>query len=91
MVRHQLSAYYLVLEIRQTYAGMMVAIPPAQWLVFQGFSDEEMARVLREIAGHVLLRRYRKTPRGPKKPPPQRRRYKNGDHVATSKVIAERK
>src|SRR5262245_26313110 len=91
VVRHQLSAYYLVLEIRQTYAGMMVAIPPAQWLVFQGFSDEEMARVLREIAGHVLLRRYRKTPRGPKKPRPQRRRYKNGDHVATSKVIAERK
>lgn len=91
VVGQQLSAYYLVLEIRQTYAGMMVAIPPARWSVFQGFSDAQMARALHEIASHVLIRRYRKTPRGPKKPPPQRRRYKNGEHVATSQVIAERK
>lgn len=90
-VRHKLSAYYLVLEIRQTYAGMMVAIPPARWLVFQDFSDAQLARVLREIASHVSLHRYRKTPRGPKKPPPQRRRYKNGEHIATSKIIADRK
>jgi hypothetical protein len=46
--------------------------------------------VLREIASHVSIRRYRKTPRGPKKPPPQRRQYKNGEHVATSRIIAER-
>jgi hypothetical protein len=91
VVRQQLSAYYLVLEVRQTYAGMMVAIPPAHWSVFEGFSDIRVARVLREIASHVSIRRYRKTPRGPKKPPPQRRRYKNGEHVATSQVIAGRK
>jgi Transposase DDE domain len=90
-VSQQLSAYYLVLEIRQTYAGMMVALAPACWSVFEGFDDAQMARVLREIASHVSLRRYRKTPRGPKKPPPQRRRYKNGEHVATSRLIAERK
>jgi hypothetical protein len=91
VVSHKLSAYYMVLEIRQTYAGMMVALPPCRWLVFQTFSAEEMARVLREIAGHVLIHRYRKTPRGPKKPQLKRRRYKNGEHVATAKVIAERK
>jgi hypothetical protein len=91
VVSQQLSAYYMVLEIRQTYAGMMVAIPPADWSVFKGFSDTQVARVLREIASHVSIRRYRKTPRGPKKPPPQRRRYKNGEHVATSQVIAGRK
>jgi hypothetical protein len=91
VVSAQLSAYYLVLEIRQTYAGMMVAIPPARWAVFEGFSDIQVAQVLREIASHVSLHRYRKTPRGPKKPPPQRRRYKSGEHVATSQVIAGRK
>jgi Transposase DDE domain len=90
VVGQQLSAYYLVLEIRQSYAGMMVALPPAHWWVFQEFSDAEVARVLREIASHVSIRRYRKTPRGPKKPPPPRRRYKNGEHVATSRIIAER-
>jgi hypothetical protein len=90
-VSQKLSAYYVVLEIRQTYAGMMVAIPPAHWSVFEGFSDAQMARVLREVASQVSIHRYRKTPRGPKKPPPQRRRYKNGEHVATSQLIAERK
>jgi hypothetical protein len=91
VVGQQLSAYYLVLEIRQTYAGMMVAIPELHWKVFHQFSAAEMARVLRELAGQVVLKRYRKTPRGPKKPPPKRRRYKNGEHLSTAKVIAERR
>jgi hypothetical protein len=90
-VSQRLSAYYLVLEIRQTYAGMMVAVPPGYWLAFERFDDARMARALREIARRVSIDRYRKTPRGPKKPPPQRKRYKNGEHVATSQVIAGRK
>jgi hypothetical protein len=51
VVSAQLSAYYLVLEIRQAYAGMMVAIPPVHWSVFEGFSDAEVARVkLKKLA-----------------------------------------
>jgi len=91
LVSRTLSAYYLVLEIRQTYAGMMVAIPPAHWQVFNGLSDADMAKVLKEIAGHVSVKRYRKTVRGEKKPAPQRKRYRNGEHVSTAKIIAERK
>jgi hypothetical protein len=91
VVRQQLSAYYMVLEVRQTYAGMMVAIPPAEWVVFEEFSDRAVAQVLREIAGQVSIQRYRKTPRGPKKPSPKRQRCKNGEHIATAKIIAERK
>jgi hypothetical protein len=79
------------LEIRQTYAGMMVAIPAAYWSVFERLTDGQMARVLKDIARQVSLQRYRKTPRGPKKPPPPRRRYKHGEHVATSQLIGERK
>ena len=90
-VSQTLSAYYLVLEIRQTYAGMMVAIPPAEWQVFNGLTDAGMAQVLKEIASHVSLKRYRKTVRGEKKPPPKRKQYRNGEHVSTAKIIAERK
>jgi hypothetical protein len=86
-----LSAYYLTLEIRETYAGMMVAIPAARWAVFQSLSDPEVAQLLRDLAGQLVLARYRKHPRGPKKKPPQRRRYRNGEHIATSKVLAARK
>jgi hypothetical protein len=87
----KLSAYYLALEVREAYAGMMVAIPAEHWVVFARLGDEEVAGLLRELAGKLVLVRYRKHPRGPKKKPPERRRYKNGEHVATSKVLEERK
>jgi hypothetical protein len=85
------SAYYLTLEIRETYAGMMVAIPAPHWAVFGTMSEQELAQLLRTLAGKLVLARYRKHPRGPKKKPPQRRHYRNGEHVATSKVLAARK
>ena len=90
VVSQQVSGYYLALEIRQTYVGMMVAIPAAHWHRFRDLSAMGLAQVLRHIASHVSLKRYRKTPRGPKKPPPKRRRYRNGEHISTAKVIAER-
>jgi hypothetical protein len=86
-----LSAYYLTLEIKETYGGMMVAIPAAHWAAFGLMSDDELAAVLRDLAGRMVLGRYRKHPRGPKKEPPKRRDYQNGEHVATSKVLAGRK
>ncbi len=89
-VSQTLSAYYLVLEIRQTYSGMMVAIPGPRWQVFNELSDAAMAQILKEIARHVSLKRYRKTKRGPKNPQPERRPYQNGEHVSTAKIIAER-
>lgn len=87
----ELSAYYLALEIQQTHRGMMVALPPARWECFGTLTAQGMAGVLREMALHVQPERYRKTPRGPKKPPPKRTKYKNGEHVATFRVIADRK
>jgi hypothetical protein len=86
-----LSGYYLALEIRQSYDGMMVAIPAEHWTVFATLSDAQLARVLKELAQQVSLPRYRKHPRGPKKKPPRRAKYQNGEHVATAKVIAARK
>jgi len=86
-----LSGYYLSLEIRETYAGMMVAIPACHWAVFGQMSAAELAAVLRDVASRLVLVRYRKHPRGPKKKPPERRRYKNGEHVATSRLLEARK
>ena len=90
-VRQRLSSYYVVLEIKQTYQGMMVAIAPPYWQIFETLSDDAFACVLQDLASHGVLARYRKTPRGPKKPPPPKKRYKNGEHLATSKVIEDRK
>jgi IS4 transposase len=86
----ELSGYYLALEIEQTYDGMMVALPPPRWAVFRGMEPEQFAAALKEIAAHVDLSRYRKSKRGPKKPPPKRGRYQNGGHVSTHKLLTAR-
>lgn len=89
-VHNEVSSYYLALEMRRTYDGMMIAIPAPHWAVFRAMSDVEFASVLRELASSVKLSRYRKHPRGPKKKPPERTAYQNGSHVSTAKLIAQR-
>lgn len=88
----QLSHYYLTLEVRQTYRGMMVALPPALWEHFAYLSPSELAGVLRTLARRVRLQRYQKARRGPKKPPtPKKGRYRNGGHASTYKLIQGRR
>lgn len=86
----ELSSYYLALEIEQAYDGMMVALPPPRWAFFRRMKPRELAAALRAIAAQVDLALYRKSRRGPKKPPPKRGRYKNGGHVSTHKLLTER-
>jgi IS4 transposase len=87
----EMSTYYLALEVRQTYVGMMVALPPQQWSLFHNLKAAELAGMMRRLARHVQLGRYRKAHRGPKKPPPPREKYKNGGHVSTHQVLADRR
>jgi hypothetical protein len=87
----EMSAYYMALEIQQTYGGMMVALPPAEWLVFRTLTATDLAAVLRQVAHAVEPVRYRKAHRGPKKPPPEREKYQNGGHVSTHKLIQNRR
>lgn len=87
VVQDTVSGYYLNLEIRGTYDGMMVAIPERHGKVFGTLSTADLANVWKDVARHVRLSRYRKHPRGPKKPPPKRSAYANGGHVATFKLL----
>jgi hypothetical protein len=85
----ELSGYYLALEVKQVHEGMMIALPSACWEVFARMEVRQFAKTLKEIAAHVDLERYRKSPRGSKKPPPKRSRYKNGGQVSTHKLLTE--
>jgi hypothetical protein len=89
-VNDEVSSYYLALEIGRTYDGMMIAIPSPHWAFFRELSDKAFANVLRELASSVNLSRYQQHPRGPKKKPPERTAYQNGNHVSTAKLIAQR-
>jgi hypothetical protein len=84
-----LSGYYMALEIKQVHEGMMIALPPACWAVFGTMNARDFAQTLKDIAQHVDLKYHRKSPRGPKKPPPAKSKYKNGGHVSTHKLLTE--
>ena len=89
-VNDEVSGYYIALEIRQAYDGMSVVIAPGEWERFGAATAAQMATWLRATAGTIDLARYRKHPRGPKKPPPKKSTYKNGGHVSTEKLLRNR-
>ena len=83
----ELSGYDMALEIKQTQEGMMIALPPPLWNVFSVMSVPTFAQTLKEMAKQVDLPMYRKSRRGPKKPPPKMDPYQNGGHVSTHKLL----
>lgn len=87
----KLSHYYMTLEVRQNYLGMLIALPPRCWARFAKLSATELAKALRHIARHVRPKRYRKAKRGPKKPPPEKGKYQNGGHVSTHRLLEAQK
>lgn len=87
----EMSAYYMALEIKQVHEGMMIALPPDDWTIFRAMSVAQFAAKLKEMATHIDLGYYRKSKRGPKKPPPTMDKYRNGGHVSTHKLLRDRK
>src|SRR3954470_21765561 len=85
-VEAKASNYHLVREVATTYAGMMIAVPPSEWEVFQGMCEVQMAEFLRETASLAWLAKYPRSKRGPKKPRPKRT-GRFSDHVATARLL----
>jgi len=69
----------------------MIALPPEEWAIFRAMSVADFAAKLKEMAGHMNLKYYRKSKRGPKKPPPTMDQYRNGGHVSTYKLLRDKK
>ena len=86
----EMSRHHMATEVRQTCAGMMVALPPERWAVFRELSVEELAAMLRELAGRIRPGDCQKAHRGPKKPATRKTAYKNGGHVATHRLLQQR-
>jgi len=89
-IEHEVSSYYVADEIAATYRGMMIAIPDKHWRVFGQMTTREFVRVMRMLAEQVNLSRFKKHPRGPKKPRPQRKFDKHHPHVSTARLIGQR-
>jgi hypothetical protein len=90
-VDQEVSSYYLAEELGTTYRGMMIAIPPPEWRLFQELSRSQLAEVLVELAQKIRLQAVRKYRRGPKKPQSKRKYDPKHPHVSTAKLLAERR
>src|SRR5206468_8648467 len=89
-IEETVSNYYLTEEISGVYRGMMIALPPAQWTIFQTMSPPDLADLLTQWAGRIDLNRYRKAVRGPKKPAPARSNA-HLKHVATAQLLPKKR
>lgn len=89
-VQAEVSWYYLCLHLSKVYTGMMIALPAKHWDLFRRLDEREFATLLKELAAQIDLRRFRKHPRGPKKPPPKKLSGAKIKHVSTARILAER-
>jgi hypothetical protein len=87
----QVSGFYLADEVAGTHRGMMIAIPKDEWVVFHGMTPQEISPILIDLARAVRLSEFRKQPRGPKKPRPERQSGSKVKHVATAKLLRKDK
>jgi IS4 transposase len=90
-IEREFSDYYLAAELDAVAAGMAVALPAQDWHVFRTLPLTEFVAFLLTLAQNVRLARFRKHPRGPKKPQPKRSYDPKHPHVSTARLIAARK
>jgi len=85
-LQNEVSNYFIADEASTPYHGMLIAVPPAEWQPFQALSIKGLAKVLKQWARRMDLKKYPKHKRGPKKPvcprsPAPRK------HVATARLL----
>lgn len=89
-IEKELSNFYMTDEIGSVYRGMMIALPPTKWIVFQTMSQEQLAGLLTRWAGRVDLKNYRKATGRTTRAAPAR---PNGKlkHVATAQLLPKKR
>lgn len=86
-----LSHYYMALEISEATGGMLVAIPQARWDEMETISTDDFAAQTRTILAGIDLSLYRKSIRGPKKPPPKKTNQRQAVHLSTKQLLDKRR
>ena len=86
-----MSHFAMSREILETTDGLLVTLPAARWSEIAKMPIREFVAELRTISRSLCLRTYRKSVRGPKKPPPPKIHDKRHVHLSTAKLLAERK
>jgi hypothetical protein len=85
-IEASLSDHYLVNQIQSVYSGMMIAIAPEHWQLFQTLTLVEFALLLQRLAQKVQLSKLLKATRSPKKKQPARIKDQH-PHRATARLL----
>ena len=84
----EVSGYYLADEVAGDYRTLMKYMPADQWTGWRDLPPKAMSRLLHAVATHVNLKGLSRSPRGPKKPPPEQPVYdKNHKHYSTARLL----
>ena len=83
-----LSSYHMAKQVAAVETGMLIAVPASVWQQFVEMTAAAFAGWLYEIARQIDWRRYRKTPRGPKKPVVVKR-TRRGAHRLTARELCK--
>ena len=86
-VRHELSGYYIALDISATFLALMQLTDPVEWRFIAHQTPAEFAAWLRETAQNVPLRKLKKHPRGPKKASSKPPFNPKQPHVSTYQLL----
>ena len=90
-VDQEVSLYDIANELSTTYTGMMIAIPEPEWDIFYAMDTVDLAEILLDLARHVRLQAFRKSSRAPQKPRSKGKKASRKGHVATAKLLMNRK
>ena len=86
-IANEVSGYYLAGHLGRTYEGMMIAVPEAEWYIFQSMSTGTFAHTWQQHANKVNLAKFKKHKRGPKKPKTKPTYDPSQPHVSTAKLL----
>lgn len=86
-IQKQFSDYYLSIQLRATYEGMMIAVPDAAWDVYRDLTPASLAKTLTQLAVHVRLSAFPKAPTVRRRRPLARLRYRGKTHVSTRRLL----
>lgn len=90
-VNDTVSEYYIAQDIAVNTSGMLIIVNPIYWAVIAQLNAIELAEFLLYAASFVDLKKYKKSKRGPKKPPLKKTKFVGHPHVSTKKLLDEKK
>jgi IS4 transposase len=87
----ELSPFYVALEVRSCYTGMMLLISPAAWRPYDAIGAPKLSHLLLDIAAHARPKALRKAPQGARRP--KKKVHVSAEekrrHVSTARVLKD--